>query len=178
MSGNKRLLFFCSASNGIDPKFNQAARKIVRAACLRGYEIVSGGTVKGTMGVIGEEAAACGAAHIGVIPKFMEPLVCPTLTQVCWADTMSERKEKMREGISMAIALPGGIGTLDELIETYVLVKLHRLDVKVAALNIDGFYEPLKQLLDHYVKTNMMTQEDRNLILFPETVEELITLID
>ena len=178
MSGKKRVLFFCSASKEIDPKFNQAARNIIRAACLRGYEIVSGGTVKGTMGVIGEEAAACGGYHIGVLPKFMKGMECPTLDETHWMDTMSARKEKMREGVTHVIALPGGIGTLDELIETLVLVKLHRMEARIMAFDLDGFYQPLRNLLDHYVATGMMTQEDRNIISFPKTVEELMEKID
>ncbi len=178
MGGKNRLLFFCSASKEIDPKFNQAAQMIVRAACLRGYEIVSGGTVKGTMKVIGDVAAACGGYHIGVLPHFMKGLEYPALSKTCWTDTMAERKEKMREGVTHVIALPGGIGTLDELIETYVLVKLHQLEARILVLDLNGFYQPLKDLLDHYVAAGMMTSEDRNLIRFPQTVEELMEQID
>ena len=87
---------------------------------------------------------------------------------------MSERKEAMRAGTCAAIALPGGIGTLDELIETHVLAKLGKYEGKLYALNLDGFYEPLKQLMDHYVATGMMTPRDRDLLQFPDSVEELM----
>ena len=90
---------------------------------------------------------------------------------------MSTRKEFMRADTCAAIALPGGIGTMDELIETLVLVKLKRYNGQVIALNIDGYYEPLKALLDHYVKNRMMEPEDRDLMKFPTTVEELIALL-
>ncbi|MCQ2140860.1 MAG: TIGR00730 family Rossman fold protein [Bacteroidales bacterium] len=168
-----KVLFYCSASFEIDPKFNQAAHDIVCAACALGYDIVSGGTIKGTMKVVADAAVECGAKNIGVIPRFMEQYVYPGLTECTWTETMSERKEKMRDGVDAVVALPGGIGTLDELIETFVLVKLDRYHGKVIVANIDGFYEPLKALLDHYVATGMLDAASRQLIVFPSTVEEV-----
>ena len=172
-----RALFFCSAVKEIDPRYNQAAREVVRAACARGYEIVSGGTVKGTMCVVCDEAAACGASIRGVLPRFMKGLEHPALTEVIWTDSMSERKEAMREGVDWAIALPGGIGTMDELFETFVLAKLGKFDGRIAALNVNGFYDPLAAMLDHFVATNMLTPEDRALLHIPSSAEELIALL-
>ena len=114
-----------------------------------------------------------GGSHIGVLPRFMKGLEYPRLTELVWADTMAERKERMREGTSAVIALPGGIGTLDELIESYVLVKLGRYDGKLLVLNVDGFFDPFKALLDHYVETGMLTPADRALIHFADTAEAL-----
>ena len=170
----KVAVFFCSASFDIDPKYNQAAREYVRAACLRGYGISSGGTTKGTMRVVVDTARECGAPTKGVLPRFMTEVVHPGLDELIWTDTMAERKEKMREGTCAAVALPGGIGTLDELIGTLTLSKLGKYPGKVFALNFDGFYEPLKALLDHYVATGMLDGPSRNLIEFPETVGELV----
>lgn len=169
-----KAVFYCSACSGIDSDFNEAAREIVRAACNMGCDIVSGGTVKGTMNVVSDTASECGAKTIGIVPRFMEALVHPGLTETVWTDTMSERKEKMREGISAAVALPGGIGTLDELIETMVLSKLGLYGGKIIVANIKGFYNPLKQLLDHYVGTGMLDETSRKLVIFSETVEEVI----
>lgn len=168
-----KALFYCSASFEIDPKFNQAAHDIVCAACGLGYDIVSGGTIKGTMKVVADTAVECGARNIGVVPRFMEALVYPALTECIWTDTMSERKERMREGVDAVVALPGGIGTLDELIETFVLAKLDKYHGKVIVANIDGFYEPLKALLDHYVSTGMLDAASRELVSFPCSVEEV-----
>ena len=170
----KKIVFFCASSYSIDPKFNQAARDIVRAACLCGYTIVSGGAIKGTMGAIADEAARCGGKHIGILPRFMKDFQHPGLTETVWTDTMSERKEKMREGTCAAIALPGGIGTLDELIETLTLAKLDKYQGKIFAFNCFGFFNPLIELLDYYVKTGMLDERSRGLIEFPDTVEELI----
>ena len=169
----RKIVIFCSSSYDIDPKFNQAARELIRAACSLGYTIVSGGTVKGTMGVISDEVVRCGGRHVGVLPRFMEYCRYGSLDETVWTDTMAQRKEKMREGTCAAIALPGGIGTLDELIDTLTLAKLDRYPGKVFALNLDGFYDPLEVLLDHYISTGMLDAGSRELIKFPRTVEEL-----
>ena len=104
----------------------------------------------------------------------MAPVSYPELDHVIWTDTMSERKELMREGVDAAIALPGGIGTLEELIETLTLAKLDKFHGRVLALDIDGFYRPLIALLDHYVATGMLDEASRQLISFPATVTDLI----
>lgn len=174
---DKRAAIFCSASDDIDPKYNEAARQVVRALSLYGYGIVSGGTIKGTMGVVCDEADRCGTECIAILPRFMKGLEYPRVTKLIWTDTMAERKEAMRADTWISIALPGGIGTLDELIETLVLVKLKRYPGRILVLNLDGFYNPLKSLLDHYVKTSMMSSQDRSLISFPSTIEELTQLL-
>ena len=177
MGDGRKIVVFCSASYDIDPKFNQAAREFIRAACSLGYTIVSGGTVKGTMGEISDEVVRCGGRHIGVLPRFMEYCRYGSLDETVWTDTMAQRKEKMREGTCAAVALPGGVGTLDELIETITLAKVDRYHGKIFALNLDGFYEPLGTLLDHYVSTGMLDAGSRELVKFPRTVEELVGLL-
>ena len=174
----KKIAVFCSASFEIEPKYNKVAREFVRAASLRGYGVVSGGTVKGTMGEISSELVECGGYHKGVIPRFMEPYVYPQLSELVWTDTMAERKTLMREDTCAVVALPGGVGTLDELIETIALVHLKKYDGKVAVLNHDGFYNPLKQLLDHYLQTRMMSLSTREKVLFADTPEELLDMIE
>lgn len=174
---DKKLVIFCSASSDIDPIYNEVAREVVRAACKKGYSIVSGGAIKGTMKVVADEVAAVGGYHTGVIPRFMEDVKYPGLNESVIVDTMAERKAKMREGTSVAIALPGGIGTLDELVETHTLAKLDKYHGKVLALNINGFYEPLKRLLEYYVSTGMMTRKDMELLRFVDTVEDLVMFL-
>ena len=177
MAEERKIVIYCSASYDIDRKFNQAAREVTRAACHLGYTIVSGGTVKGTMGEIADEVVRCGGRHIGILPRYMENVRYPHLDETVWTDTMAVRKEKMREGTCAAIALPGGIGTLDELIETLTLAKIKRYYGKILALNLDGFFNPLIELLDYYVATGMLDRESRELIRFPETVEDLAGLL-
>lgn len=173
-----KIAVFCSASFEIDPKYNKVAREFVRAASLRGYGIVSGGTVKGTMGVISEELHDCGGYHLGVIPRFMEQYVYPDLSEVIWTETMAQRKTLLREGTCAVVALPGGIGTLDEVIETFALVHLKQYFGKIFLLNHEGFYEPLRQLLRHYVDTKMMTEETMSKVVFAQGVDEILDALE
>lgn len=173
----KLAVFFCSAISDIDPKYNQAARACVRAACLSGYGIVSGGTIKGCMKLVADTAAEMNAPHRGVLPRFMRGLEHPALTETLWTDTMSARKELMREGTSLAVALPGGIGTLDELSETYCLAKMGLYHGRVVALNLDGFYDSYRAQLDRCVREGMLDEASRALISFPKTVEEFEKLL-
>ena len=170
----EKIAVFCSASFEIDPKYNKVAREFVRAASLHGYGIVSGGTVKGTMGVISDELRDCGGYHLGVIPRFMKQYVYPDLSEVIWTDTMAERKTLLRKDTRAVVALPGGIGTLDEVIETFALVHLKQYFGKIFLLNHEGFYEPLRQLLQHYVDTRMLSKETMELICFADTAEEIL----
>ena len=175
---DKKIAVFCSASFIIDPMYNKVARDFVRAASLHGYGIVSGGTVKGTMGEISDELKCCGGHHIGVIPRFMKEYVYPELSEVIWTDTMAERKTLLRKDTCAVVALPGGVGTLDEVIETLALLHLKQYHGKIFVLNYDGFYEPLRQLLEHYVRTGMMTEATMSQMVFAQTAEEIIRGLD
>ena len=173
----KKAVVFCSASFDIDERYNDLARDVVRILYGCGYGLVSGGTVKGTMNVIAEEACRLGMEHKGILPVFMKGIEYRGLTELVWTPTMSERKEAMRAGTCLAVALPGGIGTLDEVIETLTLAKLNRYPGKIVAFNFEGFYEPLKALLDHYVGTGMLDKPSRRLISFPETLDEFLAIV-
>ena len=174
----RKIAVFCSASFNIDKKYNVVAREFVRKAASRGYGIVTGGTVKGTMGEVSDELHSCGGYHLGVIPKFMKDYVYPDLSELIWTDTMAERKTYLREGTSAVVALPGGIGTLDELIETFALIHLKQYHGKIMVLNHNGFYQPLKSLLDHYVETGMLNPQTMSKLKFANTVDELLNLLE
>ena len=172
-----KIAVFCSASFEIDPEYNKVAREFVRAASLCGYGIVSGGTVKGTMGVISDELASVGGYHLGVIPRFMKEYVYPDLTEVIWTDTMAERKVLLREGTTAVVALPGGIGTLDEVMDTFACIHLKQYDGRIFLLNHNGFYEPLRALLQHYVDERMLSKETMSKMIFADTPDQLLEIL-
>lgn len=173
----KKAVVFCSASYDINPEYNRAAEKVVRAACSAGYAIVSGGTVKGTMRIVADVASEYGTGCIGILPRFMKGLEHPGLTSLKWTDTMAERKELMREGTSLAIALPGGIGTLDELAETICLAKLGYYNGRILVLNLGGFYDYFKAQLGVMYKEGMLDDRTMALISFPEDVRQMCGMI-
>lgn len=172
-----KIAVFCSASFEIDPKYNKVAREFVRAASLCGYGIITGGTVKGTMGEVSDELKSIGGYHRGVIPRFMKEYVYPYLTEVVWTDTMAERKILLRKDTAAVVALPGGIGTLDEVMDTFACIHLKQYDGKIFILNHEGFYEPLKVLLQHYVDTRMLSKETMEKIRFADTPESLLEML-
>ncbi len=174
----KKIAVFCSASYNINPEYNEVARAFVRAASSRGYGIVTGGTIKGTMGVISEEMHDNGGYHLGVIPHFMKQYVYPELSEVKWTDTMADRKTLLREDTCAVVALPGGIGTLDELIETFALIHLKQYHGKILVLDHKGFYQPLKALLEHYVKSGMLTPETMAKLHFAKSTDEILDLLE
>lgn len=174
----KKIAVFCSASFNISQEYNEVARTFVRAASSRGYGIVTGGTIKGTMGVISDEMRDNGGYHLGVIPRFMNQYVYPELSEVKWTDTMAERKTLLREDTCAVVALPGGIGTLDELIETFALIHLKQYHGKIMVLDHNGFYQPLKALLEHYVNCGMLCPETMAKLHFAKDAEELLNLLE
>ncbi len=169
-----KIAVYCSASFEIDPKFNKVAREFVRAASLRGYGVVTGGTIKGTMGEVADELHSIGGWHLGVIPRFMEHHVHPNLSEVIRTDTMAERKALLRKDTCAVVALPGGVGTLDEVIEVLALVHLKQYSGKIFLLNHEGFYEPLRALLRHYVDMKMMTEETMAMVHFADSPDTIL----
>lgn len=169
-----KIVIYCSASSLAPQEFNKCAASVVEGLCKKGYGIVSGGTVLGTMGVISRTTAQCGGYHKGVLPCFMKGIEFQDMSEVVWTDTMAQRKEEMRNGTAAVIALPGGIGTLDELVETLVLKKLDQYHGRVVVLNIDGFYNPLLELLNHYVATGVLPAADKDLLETFDSAEELL----
>ena len=91
---------------------------------------------------------------------------------------MAERKTLLREGTCAVVALPGGIGTLDELIETFALIHLKQYHGKIMVLDYMGFYAPLKALLEHYVSKGMLSIETMSKLHFAKTADELLDLLE
>ncbi len=175
----KAAAVFCSSYPDIDPAFNEAARAIVRTLCGRGFAVVSGGTVRGTMKVVADTVVECGGTHIGVLPRYMAEYAYPDLTELVWTDTMSERKEYIRSvARELAIVLPGGIGTMDEFFETLTLAKLGKYDGHILVCNIKGYYDNLEALLDYFVRSGMLDPAARALVDFPTSLEEFEKLLE
>ena len=177
---SKRVCVYCSSSNTLDDKYKEAAGDFAKAAFLHNYTIVCGGSIRGLMGIIIDTMLRNGGSIEGVIPQFMQEIEIqhPNLKNLTLVDTMSRRKELLRENCDAVVALPGGIGTLDELFEVFTLKKLDMYSGKVMVLNIYGFYDPLICLLDHLVKESCLCPNYRKSLLIFNNIEELIEAIN
>lgn len=172
----KRIAIYCGSSVGDENVYTTEALALVRAMHARGYGIVYGGGNVGIMGIIAEEMLKLGGEIIGVIPKkLMDKEVGHTgLTQMFVVDDMHQRKAKMFELCDAVIALPGGIGTMEELFEAYTWSQLAFHDKPCGVLNVNGFYNPLNDMLQHMVNHKFLKQVFKDMLLFDTDIESLL----
>lgn len=171
-----RLCVFCGSSPGHDPVYAAAARELAEALCARGQGLVFGGSKLGLMGVLADRMLELGGEVIGVIPRFMieREIAHRGLTQLIVVDTMHDRKAAMAQHASAFAALPGGYGTLDELMEiiTWRQLGLHRKPI--ALLDTQGYFRGLLDFTDHMQRSGFVSDQYRPELTVASTVNELL----
>lgn len=175
----KSLCVYCGSRPGNDPVFLKTATDVGLEAAKRGCRIVYGGGKMGLMGATAGAARDAGGAVFGVIPDFLveiEGILDGVDHKV--VSTMHERKMLMFEESDAILTLPGGIGTLEELIEvlSWARLALHRKPIIV--LNVDGFWSPLQDLFNHIVGTGFAAQELLSEVAFVDSIEEVFSIIE
>jgi uncharacterized protein (TIGR00730 family) len=172
----RRVCVFCGSSPGRDPRYAEQAAALARELVSRGIGLVFGGGSIGLMGVLADHALAGGGAVTGVIPHGLaaRELAHRGVADMRVVPTMHARKALMAELADGFVALPGGIGTLDELFEivTWGQLGIHRKPVGV--LNVAGYYDPLVVLLDHVVAGGFVPAESRGLVIVDERPAALL----
>jgi uncharacterized protein (TIGR00730 family) len=155
-----RVAVYCGSRAGGLPEFGQAARNAGRVLARRRITLVFGGGSVGLMGVLADAALAAGGEAIGVIPNGLRSseLAHPGVTSLITVDSMHERKQRMVDLADAFVALPGGIGTMDELFETWTWLQLGIHSKPVGLLNVAGYYDPLLHFLhrmrdEHFLDT-------------------------
>jgi len=175
----RSVCVFCGSSSGARPAYLAAARALGEGLARRGLTLVYGGASVGLMGSLADAALAARGEVIGIIPGALEAreIAHPGLTRLEVVGSMHERKARMAELADAFVALPGGMGTLDELAEvlTWAQLGLHR---KACGLvDVDGFWQPLVSFLDHAVREGFLRAEHRRLLKVagqPEAVLDLL----
>ena len=139
------LCVYCGSRPGLDPSFKAAATDVGRLIGNRGWRLVYGGGNVGLMGVVADAALAAGAHVTGVIPRTLmqREVGHPHLSELHVVDTMHQRKQLMAERADAFLALPGGIGTLEELYEVWTWRQLGYHNKPIGLLNTAGYYDPL-----------------------------------
>ncbi len=172
----KSVCVYCGASTGSDPVYAEAAVELAQTLAARGLRIVYGGAHVGLMGLIADTALAAGAEVVGVIPKVLVDweVAHTGLTELHVVDDMHERKAKMADLADAFVALPGGIGTLEELIEIYTWSYLGIHDKPFAVLNTAGYYDGFTAFLDHAVSQGFLRPEVRQRLLVAPDAESLL----
>jgi uncharacterized protein (TIGR00730 family) len=154
----KRVLVFCGASPGRQPIYAQTGREFGRLIAERGLEVVYGGASVGMMGALADGALGAGGKVIGVIPRGLleHEIAHAGLTQLHVVETMHERKALMAKLSDHVAVLPGGSGTLDEFFELFTWSQLGLHDKPLGLLDVEGYWQPLLQFLDHAVNERFL----------------------
>lgn len=172
----RRVCVYCGANVGARPAYAEAARRLGRFLGERGLGLVYGGGNVGLMGVVADAALAAGAEVVGVIPRALvaRELGHQGLTELRVVATMHERKAVMAELADAFVALPGGLGTLDELFEVMTWAQLGLHQKPIGLLDVDGFFAPLITYLDRAVTEGFVRAEHRAALTVASEPEVLL----
>jgi hypothetical protein len=176
----KSICVFCGSSPGADPDFTSSARELGKLMGQRGITLVYGGSNIGLMRAIADACLAEGGHVIGVMPQGLidREVAYTSLKDFHVVESMSIRKEKMAMLSDAFIAMPGGIGTLDEIFEAMSWNQLEIMDKPVALLNTKGFYDKLVSFLDYTVEQRFVRPEHRKNLLVDDSPEKLLEAIE
>jgi len=180
MNNLKRLAVYCGSAPGSNPVFADAARATARAMVARGVDLVYGGGRLGLMGLIADSVLELGGRVDGVIPEALVNLEVAHegVTELYRVETMHERKAKMTELADAFLALPGGIGTLDELFEAWSWNALGYHAKPFCLLNVEGFWDGLIEFMDHATASGFLSKQRRSQLLVAASPEEALDLLD
>jgi len=172
----KRLCVFCGANAGNDPAYGALATQFGRTLAQRGIGLVYGGGGVGLMGMLADGALAAGGEVIGVIPKALlaREQAHRGLTEQRAVETMHERKALMAELSDGFVALPGGIGTLEEIFEAWTWAQLGVHQKPCGLLDVAGFFKPLVGFLDDMVASGLLRPATREILTVATSPDELL----
>ena len=176
----KTLCVYCASSDRLDPKYAEAASAVGREMVRRGWGLVYGGGKVGLMGAVAKAVKTSGGRVVGVIPEFMKvkELAYEQADEMHTVVTMRERKLMMETRADAFVALPGGWGTLEEIMEILTLRQLDVLRKPVVIFNQDGFYDELLKFFDRMIAEKFNKPSNLQLFTVATTVEEIFNQLE
>ena len=176
----KLLCVYCSSSDRLDPKYYAAAAELGREIVTHGWGLVYGGGKTGIMGAVARAVKQNAGRVVGVIPEFMKAreLAYHEADELVTVITMRERKLLMETRADAFVALPGGWGTLEEILEILTLRQLDVVRKPCVFLNQDGFYDPLLRLFDRMLAEKFYKPSNMDLFRVADTVTKIFPQID
>jgi len=175
-----RICVFCGSSPGRRPAYRAAAAALGRGMVRRGAGLVFGGGHVGIMGAVADAVLAAGGPAVGVIPRGLQEreLAHAGLTELHLVETMHQRKALMAELSDAFVALPGGMGTLEETTEVLTWAQLGIHQKPVGLLDVEGYWTPFVAMLDHAVEEGFLRPDQRALLLVEREVEPLLDRLE
>lgn len=172
----KRICVFTGSNPGVRGEYASVAQQFGRELAARGHELVYGGGSVGLMGRLADSVLACGGKVIGVIPRALlaKEVGHGGLTELRVVASMHERKALMSDLADAFVALPGGLGTLEELFEVLTWAQLGLHSKPCGILNVCGYFDTLLAFLDHAVKEQFVKSEHRSLVITADSPLELL----
>lgn len=172
----KYVCVYLGASSGNNPVYKEAVIRLAHEMADLGYTLVYGGSSLGLMGLLAKTMKESGGKVIGIITKHLinkeKPL--ENLDELHIVESMQERKKMMQKLADVFVTVPGGLGTLEEAIETWNAIKIGEIDKKIGFLNINGFFDHLFSFIDHCKDSGFMTQKYE---LVPEIESDVKVLL-
>jgi uncharacterized protein (TIGR00730 family) len=171
-----RICVYCGSRHGLRPAYAQAARRLGEAIGQRGWQLVYGGGHVGLMGEVAEATLAAGGTVVGVITEALmqREVGHRGLTELHVVRTMHERKQLMAERADVFIALPGGIGTMEELFEVWTWRQLGYHDQPIGLLNVEGYYDAFLHLCGQMVAEGFLAAEPLTALVTDDEPERLL----
>ncbi len=172
----KTICVFCGSNPGVNGSYVEAARELGHLLAQEDIGLIFGGGMTGLMGALADAVLAGGGRATGVIPDSMNVprVVHEGVSELVVVDTMHTRKATMARLSDAFIALPGGLGTFEELFETLTWSQLGYQPKPIGILNVDGYYDPLVQLIDHAVEHGFVTAKHRGIFAMSEKPSNLL----
>lgn len=172
----RSICVFCGGNPGARPSYAEAARAVGRLLGERGITLVYGGASVGLMGTVADATLASGGKVVGVIPTFLaaREITHTGLTELIEVRTMTERKDIMFARSDAFLALPGGLGTMDELFEVLTLGQIGQHQKPVGLLDVEGYYTSLLAFLDHATREGLVRREHREALITDTDLPRLL----
>jgi hypothetical protein len=175
-----RICVYCASSSKVDKAYFEATQKLAEDMAVRGITLVYGGGSAGLMGCIADNVLKNKGQVVGILPRFMDKVEWghKGLTQLTLVKDMHERKKLLIRDVDAVVALPGGCGTLEELMEVITLKRLGKFTKPIIILNTNGFYDHLKLLLEKMIHEHFMRSEHVEIWQFVDQPEDIIPAIE
>lgn len=176
----KRVTVYCASSSRIKPIYFDTTARLARLLVDNDYEVVFGGGSTGLMGKLADTVLEAGGRIKGIMPRFMHEVEWSHkgVTYFEYTDTMHERKAGLIRDTDGVVALPGGCGTFEELLEAITFKRLGLYDKPIVILNTDGFYDPLQTLLERSIEEQFMKPAHREMWRFVDEPEQVLELLN